>query len=321
MDVLPPTPATFVIQQELTPAQRSALTNIGTTEASRRVTGEVSAGNFRPELVPMGLGDPIQKAAEKYDIPVDILAAMFHHESDGFASDVVRGQRNSSAGAQGVAQFMPGTAAELGVDPLNPEQAIDGGARYLRKMLDMFGGDMRLALTAYNAGPGNVQRYGGPIPGNRESQNYYNNVMKERYRYGGGAPSLQAPETMRPTLAYVSGNIGPTSTGAHLDVKQVGGGRFEETALDQYVEVDDPEFGRVSLGEIRKRTGGIGDSFDQHVARGSHGIDYGLHSGTKVYVKNGAKVIGSRPSQHGDVVTIQLPNGKQYTFLHGNKAK
>ena len=76
----------------------------------------------------------------------------------------------------------------------------------------------------------------------------------------------------------------------------------------------------MSLGEIRKRTGGIGDNFDEHVARGSHGVDYGLHSGTKVFVKNGAKVIGSQPSAHGDVVTIQLPNGKQYTFLHGKKA-
>ena len=121
---------------------------------------------------------------------------------------------------------------------------------------------------------------------------------------------LSDPAVIRPSspvLAYVSGNIGPTSIGiGHLDVKKVGRGRFAETALDEYVEVDDPEFGRVSLGEIRKRTGGIGDDFDDHVARGSHGIDYGLYSGTKIYVKNGAKVIGNRPSIHGDVTTIQI---------------
>jgi hypothetical protein len=116
---------------------------------------------------------------------------------------------------------------------------------------------------------------------------------------------------------YTSGNIGPTSTGPHLDVKQVGGTRFEETALDDFVVVDDPEFGKVSLGEIRQKTGGIGDDFDDHAARGSHGIDYGLHSGTKLYLKGGAKVIRTVPSAHGDVLTIKLPDGRLFTFLHG----
>ncbi len=124
----------------------------------------------------------------------------------------------------------------------------------------------------------------------------------------------------KPILAYISGNIGPTSTGPHLDVKEVGGGNFSEDALDEFVEVDDPEFGRVSLGEIRKLTNGLGDNQDEHRARGSHGVDYGLHSGTKVFVKNGAKIIGTTPSEHGDVTTIELPNGKQYTFIHGKSA-
>lgn len=122
------------------------------------------------------------------------------------------------------------------------------------------------------------------------------------------------------SLAYISGNIGPTSTGPHLDVKQVGGQEFNENDLDEYVEVDDPEFGTVGLGQIRKLTGGIGDDWQDHVARGSYGIDYGLHSGTKVFVKNGAKVIKTQPSQHGDVVTIEFPDGRQFTFLHGTKA-
>jgi len=124
----------------------------------------------------------------------------------------------------------------------------------------------------------------------------------------------------KPILAYISGNIGPTSTGPHLDVKEVGGGNFSEDALDEFVEVDDPEFGRVSLGEIRKLTNGLGDNQDEHRARGSHGVDYGLHSGTKVFVKNGAKIIGTTPSENGDVLTIELPNGKQYTMIHGKSA-
>ena len=103
-------------------------------------------------------------------------------------------------------------------------------------------------------------------------------------------------------MQYTSGNIGPTSTGPHLDVKRVDGGRFEDGALDGYVIVDDPEFGEISLGEIRKRTGYVGDSWDQHAARGSHGIDYGLHSGTKVYVTNGARVVSNSP--YSNTVTM-----------------
>lgn len=118
-------------------------------------------------------------------------------------------------------------------------------------------------------------------------------------------------------LAYTSGNIGPTSTGPHLDVKRVDGGRFEPNALDDYVVVNDPEFGKVTLGEIRNRTGNVGDNWDQHAARGSHGIDYGLHSGTEIYTTNGANVISNTPTQHGDYVVIELPNGDQYSFLHG----
>lgn len=129
----------------------------------------------------------------------------------------------------------------------------------------------------------------------------------------------QTAQSMRPGspfLVYTSGNIGPTSTGPHLDVKQVGGGEFAPSALDEYIEVDDPELGVVPLSQVP-----ITGSFAEHTARGSHGIDYGLHSGTKIYAKNGARLIGTTPSEHGDVVTIQLPDGKQYTFLHGTAAK
>ena len=119
--------------------------------------------------------------------------------------------------------------------------------------------------------------------------------------------------------AYTSGNIGPTSTGPHLDVKRVDGGRFEANALDNYVVVNDPEFGQVPLGKIRELTNNVGDNFDEHVARGSHGIDYGLQSGTEVFVTNGAKVVSSQPTEHGDYVVIELPNGDQYSFLHGKR--
>jgi soluble lytic murein transglycosylase-like protein len=76
-------------------------------------------------------------------------------------------------------QLMPATARELGVkNPFNIEQNIDGGSRYLRKMLDSFGGDLKLALAAYNAGPEAVIKYGGKVPPYRETQQYVRRVLR-----------------------------------------------------------------------------------------------------------------------------------------------
>ena len=135
----------------------------------------------------------------------------------------------------------------------------------------------------------------------------------------GNTEVYRAPTHVRggsPFLVYTSGNIGPTSTGPHLDVKRVDGQEFAPNALDTFVEVEDPELGRVPLSKVP-----ITGDFAEHKARGSHGIDYGLYSGTQVFAKNGAKVVNTQPSEHGDVVTIELPNGLRYTFLHGTAPK
>ena len=135
----------------------------------------------------------------------------------------------------------------------------------------------------------------------------------------GNTEVYRAPTHVRggsPFLVYTSGNIGPTSTGPHLDVKRVDGQEFAPNALDAFVEVEDPELGRVPLSKVP-----ITGDFAEHKARGSHGIDYGLYSGTQVFAKNGAKVVNTQPSEHGDVVTIELPNGLRYTFLHGTAPK
>jgi hypothetical protein len=140
-------------------------------------------------------------------------------------------------------------------------------------------------------------------------------------RRAGAQMSGRVANAVRPSMvrAYTSGNIGPTSTGPHLDVKRVDGGRFDPNALDEYVVVADPEFGQVPLGQIRELTNNVGDNFDEHVARGSHGIDYGLESGTEIFLKNGASVVSSEPTEHGDYVVIELPNGDRYSFLHGKR--
>jgi hypothetical protein len=126
------------------------------------------------------------------------------------------------------------------------------------------------------------------------------------------------PDVLTPgvrKLAYVTGDIGNGAayTGQHLDVKSTDGQQFADNALDKYVEVDDPEHGTVPLSKV-----GVTGDWNSHTRRGSHGIDYGTYAGTKLFVKNGAKVISSVDSGgNGDLVTIELPTGKQFTFLHG----
>lgn len=110
-----------------------------------------------------------EEAAKLFDVPVNLLKAVAKTES-GFDPNAV-----SRSGAMGVMQLMPQTAKSLGVtDPFDARQNIMGGAKYLKSTLDQFG-DVTLALAAYNAGPGNVLKYGG-VPPFAETQNYVKKV-------------------------------------------------------------------------------------------------------------------------------------------------
>ncbi len=106
----------------------------------------------------------IVTAANRNGVDPKLLAALVWQESNFSARAV------SPAGAQGLVQLMPATARGLGVDPMNPAQALDGGARYLKQQLNAFGRP-DLALAAYNAGPSAVRKYGG-VPPYRETQDY-----------------------------------------------------------------------------------------------------------------------------------------------------
>ncbi|WP_232037081.1 lytic transglycosylase domain-containing protein [Asticcacaulis excentricus] len=109
--------------------------------------------------------DVIKAAAERYNLSTDFLIAVIRQES-GFNPKAV-----SPRGAIGLMQLMPATAAELGVDPFDPRGNVFGGAAYLRRQLDRFDGRIDLALAAYNAGAGAVNRHGG-VPPYAETQAY-----------------------------------------------------------------------------------------------------------------------------------------------------
>ena len=122
-----------------------------------------------------GAGDLValaQEIARRHGLDPALVLAVVAVES-GFQPGAV-----SPKGAQGLMQLMPATARELGVsDALDAEQNLDGGARYLRALLEQSGGDVRLALAAYNAGPGAVKRHGG-VPPYRETRQYVEKVMR-----------------------------------------------------------------------------------------------------------------------------------------------
>lgn len=120
--------------------------------------------------------DAIRAAEAKWQLPESLLGRVLYQESR-FRPDIIEGRTKSSAGAVGIAQFMPATAADLGVDPLDPFQSIDGAGRYLRQLYNATGSWDR-ALAAYNWGIDNVQRRGlGAAP--LETRNYVAEVLAD----------------------------------------------------------------------------------------------------------------------------------------------
>ncbi|MFN0122730.1 MAG: lytic transglycosylase domain-containing protein [Blastocatellia bacterium] len=133
----------------------------------------------------------VRDAAAKYSLDPNLIFSVMRQES-GFNP-----RATSYKGARGLMQLMPATAARLGVrDIYDPAQNIDGGARYLRFLLNQFNGNVELALAGYNAGEGAVARYGNQVPPYRETMHYVQTISARYYRTR-AAVAAPPPEPVR----------------------------------------------------------------------------------------------------------------------------
>jgi len=160
-------------QDELKPVQipshtvRGARRNAPPPQFSRPKTITTDQAQRLAKYAPL-----IQESAVKYNVPVELICGVILQESGGNA------RATSPAGAKGLMQLMPATARRFGVkDIYDPRQNVDGGTAYLRFLMDRFKGNIELVLAGYNAGEGNVEKYGNKIPPFAETKAYVPNVL------------------------------------------------------------------------------------------------------------------------------------------------
>jgi len=308
------TPQSMEVASTAMSSQMQALLNRLPTY-NRSVRALSSMGSFQPAIVPKGLGETIQKAAQTHGVDPSVLAGMLEKESS-WRDDIISGRTKSSVGATGIAQFMPATAAEMGVNPLDVNSSINGAAKYLAKLTKQYG--------SVNAAMAHYAGYGGNAQDPVFIRDYLTPVLKNAAKYGYGQ-AWRDPATMRPSVVYKIGSLGYGSTGPHLDLKRVDRGTSVTTGsveikpneVDNFVEVNvNGKWKALSKGtQITS-----GEAGHRSRAKASYGIDYAAPSGTPVRLKNGAQVVDTFKGEEGtDHLIIELPDGRRFQFLHGTK--
>lgn len=212
-----------------------------------------SAGRFAGESYSgdSAIDSAIVSAANKYGVDPALVAAVAKQES-GFNQEA-----SSGAGARGIMQLMPETAKGLGVNPDDMVQNIEGGAKYLAEMLKAFGGNVEMALAAYNAGPGNVEAAGGDmsrLP--KETQNYVPAVM-------GYYDSFKAGGTVAKNATVGEANNMDMPKADFRSIFEGLDNFSADDMLNDFVQSNVDEYGNVTLPGLAELLNNKKDSFTQ----------------------------------------------------------
>lgn len=281
-----------------------------------------------PNATPDAYKPAMRAAGQQYNIDPARLDRTARAESN-YNPDIISGKKTSPAGALGLMQFMPGTARDLGINPLNPNQAIFGAAKYLSQLDKMFHGNEALSHMAYNWGPGNVQNWvangANPSAVPMETASYLAKVVPGanvqnavNWNKNGASPQI-SDQTQN--SQSVPGQQTPQTTPGMLPTQSSGQNVTIGSSVPPPPEArtgeqlsnsfSAPVNGPVTSGfGPRKSPGGIG-------SKNHEGIDFGVPVGTPVRAAGGGQVVGHGPIPgYGLYVDIRHNNGLVTRYGH-----